>query len=56
MNESMPKMKCKSCGEEFHGWSIKFMPIIACPYCGTIHENHFYEYPEKGIEEAIDQA
>ena len=56
MCETMPKTLCKACGEEFHGWAIKYQPIVQCPHCGAVHEKDLPDYSVKGIEEAIDQS
>ena len=51
----MPEVTCVACGQTFRGWAIKYLPIVKCVYCGAIHEKDLSEYPETGIEEAIDQ-
>lgn len=34
----MPKHTCNTCGQEFHGWSIKAGEKVVCPYCGCINQ------------------
>ena len=32
---TMPKAVCPVCKETFHGWSIKYLDRMPCPYCGA---------------------
>ena len=31
----MPKAVCPVCSEMLHGWYIKYLDKLPCPYCGA---------------------